>query len=227
MSTITLEEPIAEPVVASNEYLQYKTLSSAAVASLVVGILSLLAFLHPWFVVIPVVGVVLALVAIRGIKANSEEFTGLPIAKAGLLLSLVFGVAGPGYQAVVYATEVPEGALRISYAQLQPDEEVPGQLIPPAALELNDQRVFIKGYIYPGQQQHGITQFVLCRDQGDCCFGGNPKVTDRIEVILPPGTEVSYSQRQFKVAGKFRVEPTQTAEGLGAVFYHLDADYIR
>ena len=227
MSTVTLEEPIAEPVVANNDYLQYKTLSSAAVASLVVGILSLLAFLHPWFVAIPMVGVVLAVVAIRGIKANSEEFTGLPIAKAGLLLSLLFGVAGPSYQAVVYATEVPEGALRISYAQLQPDEEVPGQLIPPSALELNDQQVFIKGYIYPDKQQHGIAQFVLCRDQGDCCFGGNPKVTDRIKVVLPRELAVSYSQRQFKVAGKFRVEPTQTAEGLGTVFYHLDADYIR
>ena len=30
----------------------------------------------------------------------------------------------------------------------------------------------------------GITQFLLVRDQGTCCFGGNPKVTDRILVQL-------------------------------------------
>jgi hypothetical protein len=227
MSTVTLEKPMVEPVVVDNDYLDYKTLSSAAVASLVLGILSLLAFLHPWFAAIPLLGLIFGFVAIRGIRANSDEFTGMPVAKAGLLLSLVFGVTGPSYQAYVYATEVPDGATRISYAQLQPQENVPGQLIPPEALELNGQQVFIKGYIYPGQQQHGITQFILCRDQGDCCFGGNPKVTDRIEVKLPPELAVSYSQRQFKLAGKFRVEPTQTGDGLGAVYYHLDADYVR
>jgi hypothetical protein len=31
----------------------------------------------------------------------------------------------------------------------------------------------------------------------------------------------------FRIAGKFRIEPTQTAEGLGAVLYHIDAEYVK
>jgi hypothetical protein len=75
--------------------------------------------------------------------------------------------------------------------------------------------------------QHGLKQFVLCADQGDCCFGGNPKITDRIEVNLADPLSVSYSQKMFRVAGTFRVEPTQTAGGLGAVYYHIDAEYVK
>jgi hypothetical protein len=224
MNTAVLE---SETTPEAAEYAEYKALSSAAVATLVLGILSLLAFLYPWFVVIPAAGLLCGIFALRQIRANQTELTGEPIAKAGILLSLAFGIAGPSYQGYIYATEVPDWAQRISYSALQPDASAPGQVVPPSAIELNGKSVFIKGYIYPGQQQHGIKQFVLCRDQGDCCFGGNPKVTDRIEVNLADPLSVSYSPRMFRVAGKFRVEPTQTTDGLGAVLYHIDAEYVK
>jgi hypothetical protein len=224
MSTAALQSSTAAE---ATEYAEYKALSSAAVATLVLGILSLLAFLYPWFAVIPATGLLCGFAALRQVRANQSELTGAPVARAGMFLSLVFGIAGPSYQGYVYATEVPDWAERISYSTLQPDESAPGQVVPPSAIALNGKQVFIKGYIYPGQQQHGIRQFVLCRDQGDCCFGGNPKITDRIEVTLADPLSVSYSQRMFRVAGKFRVEPTQTAEGLGAVLYHIDAEYVK
>jgi hypothetical protein len=223
MSTVVADIKTA----GSTEYARYKALSSAAVAALVVGILSLMAFLHPWFVALPIVGVLLAVVALKKIRANPEELTGEPVAKAGLALCLLFGITGPSYQAYVYATEVPEWAQRISYAELQPDPDVTGQLVPPSAMALNGKKVFIKGFIYPGQQTDGIKQFVLCRDQGDCCFGGNPKVTDRIEVTLVDPLTVGFSPRQLKVAGTFRVERTPAAGGVGAVYYHLDAEYVQ
>jgi hypothetical protein len=223
MSSAVLEPEVSD----STDYTQYKALSAAAVASLVLGILSLLAFLHPWFVVIPVIGVVVGMLARKKIRANPAELTGDPVAKAGLMLCLVFGIAGPGYQGYVYATEVPDWAKRISYAELQPDESVPGQVIPPSAVQLNGQKVFIKGYMYPGKEIDGIKQFVLCRDQGDCCFGGKPKITDRIEVTLADPLRISHSSRLVRVAGTFRIEPTQTADGLGAVLYHLDGEYVR
>ena len=223
MSTALLQPAAAEP----RDYARYRALSAVAVATLVVGILSLMAFLHPWFAALPVVGLILGGMALLQIRANPEDLTGEPVAKAGLALCLLFGISGPTYQAYVYATEVPAWARRITYAELQPDEAVPGQLIPPSAIALNGQKVFIKGYIYPGQQSDGIKQFVLCRDQGDCCFGGNPKITDRIEVNLAGSQTVAYSSRQFKVAGTFRVELTQTANGLGTIYYHLDAEYVQ
>jgi hypothetical protein len=223
MSTAVLESECTDAA----DYAQYRALSAAAVATLVVGILSLMAFLHPWFVVLPIVGIVLGIVAVKKIRANAEELTGEVVARAGMALSLLFGIAGPSYQAYVYATEVPDWAQRISYAQLQPDENSPGLLFPRSALALDGKKVFIKGYIYPGQQTDGIKQFLLCRDRGDCCFGGNPKITDRIQVTLADPLTVSFSSRQFKVAGTFRVEPTKAVNGIGAVLYHLDAEYVQ
>jgi hypothetical protein len=208
------------------EYSRYKALSPAAVATLILGILSLMAFLYVWFVAIPIVGLLLGIVALKKVRANPEELTGEAVAKAGLALCVAIGIAGPSYLGYVYATEVPEWATRISYAELQPDPAAPGQLIPPSAIALNGKKVFIKGFMYPGLQTDGIKQFVLCRDRGDCCFGGNPKVTDRIEVTLADPLTISLSTRMVKVAGTFRIGDTQKA-GLGAVYYHLDAEYVQ
>jgi hypothetical protein len=101
--------------------------------------------------------------------------------------------------------------------------------VPPSALELEGKHVFIKGYLYPGREKDGIKQFLLVRDQGDCCFGGNPKITDRIQVTLAGPLRVSYQTRLFKVGGKFHVAPMDQATGgaKGGVFYHLDADYVQ
>ena len=67
-----------------DEYSRYKALSSAAVATLVVGILSLLAFFNFWFAFVPVVGTLLGVMALKKIRANPEELTGTPIADVGL-----------------------------------------------------------------------------------------------------------------------------------------------
>ena len=101
---------------------------------------------------------------------------------AGIVLAVIFWGVGAGRQFYIYATEVPEGYERISYADLQPQPDEPPDRVPPDAKALDGKKVFIKGYVYPGQRQYGITQFLLVRDQGSCCFGGNPKVTDRILV---------------------------------------------
>ena len=223
MNTAVLETETTE----STGYADYRALSAAAIATLVVGILSLTAFLHPWFVAMPGVGLILGIVAIKKIRAKPTELTGEPVVKAGMALCLFCGIAGPSYQGYVYATEVPDWAQRISYGALQPDPETSREPIPASAWALNGKQVFIKGYKYPGDQMDGIKQFVLCADQGDCCFGGNPKITDRILVNLTPPLTIANSTRQFKVAGTFRVEFMQTATGLSAVYYHLDADYVQ
>ena len=88
--------------------------------------------------------------------------------------------------------------------------------------------MFIKGYVYPGQRQYGITQFLLVRDQGSCCFGGNPKVTDRILVKLSDQEGLAFSSKLFKLAGTFHVtDPRDAPDAKGVVFYHLDDAQLR
>lgn len=220
--SIAVERPVVSDAA---ELEQYRALSSAAVASVVVGLLSVLSAVSWILGLIPAFGILLGLHALWRIRRFPEELTGRGVALGGITLSLLFWAIGWGWQGYVYATEVPDGYMRLSYATLQPS--APGELFPASARELDGQQVFIKGYVYPGSQRTGIQQFILCRDNGDCCFGGEPKLTDMIQVTLKAPLRLNYATRAFRVAGTFRVEPAQAMHGLGGVVYHLEADYLQ
>lgn len=211
-----------------SDYEAYRALSSAAVASLVAGVLSILSLLSVMFWVLPVCGLLLGLVALHRIRSYPLELAGKQLAIAGVALSALFWATGAGWLTYVYITEVPDGYQRISYEQLQPEGSAPPNAIPKSATMLDGQRVFIKGYMYPGAQQHGIRELVLCRDQGACCFGGpTPKLTDMIQIRMKDPLTVDYSQKLRSFAGEFRVERSKASGDLGVVLYHLEADYVK
>lgn len=222
--SIELESPESSAA----EYERYRALSTSAVASLIVGVLSVLAILDWTLVAIPLVGIGLSILALAKIRRHADELTGQRLAQTGLVLSLVFGIVGPALLTHQYVTEVPEGYERISYAELQPDETQPGQQVPPSALALEGKKIFIKGYVYPGRDKDGIRRFLLVRDRGECCFGGNPKITDRILVTLEDPLRLTYSTRIHKLAGTFHVEVRNSAidDASGGVYYHLTADHL-
>ncbi|HVU88427.1 MAG TPA: DUF4190 domain-containing protein [Pirellulales bacterium] len=210
------------------DYAQYRALSILAVASCVLGLLSVTSFLAWAFAaIVPILGILAGLVALVRIRRNPTELTGQRVALAGVGLSAVFLCGGAAYLTYDYVTEVPPGYERLNYAELQPDPEKPGELFPPAIQERDGDRIFIKGYVYPGKQTTGIKQFVLCRDNGDCCFGGQPKLTDRVLVTLKGPLSLNYSTRIQRLAGTFHVEPGQGTDGISGVIYHLDADYLK
>ncbi len=227
MNLETLEQA-AEPAAGGVEYYQqYKALSTAAVGSFVLGLASVLALFDWSLLAVPVVGILLSLYSARQVRLRQAELTGGTLARAGLALSLGFLIVGASYLSYEYATEVPEGALRISYDDLAPDPEKPSELLPESAKELDGKRVFIKGYVYPSKDMFGIREFVLCRDKGDCCFGGNPKLTDRIQVTLEGPLRLEYAPKLFRVAGVFRVEPGEAKAVSGGVLYRMKADHLR
>jgi hypothetical protein len=203
----------------------YRAVSKAAVISLALGLLSAIGFLSPSFLILALLGAVMGFLGYRAILQYPEELTGMPIAMVGFgLCSLIF-VGGVAKHAHEYATEVPDGCLRITFADLQPDKKSPLP-IPPSALELNDQQIFVKGYVYPDGQQYNIQRFVLVPDMGTCCFGGQPKLTDMIEVTLEDPLRIEYSYKKRKLAGVLKVDTrTKPVDGLGGVYYQLTADY--
>ncbi|MDZ4820454.1 MAG: hypothetical protein SGJ20_15920 [Planctomycetota bacterium] len=205
----------------------YRALAPSAVAAAGLAVFSLLAFFDWYLLVLPVLGIGFAIYALRQISIAPDELTGRPFALGGLFVSLLCLVGGASWQSYVYATELPEGHLRIGYDDLQPDEKIPGQIFPPSVEQLNNQQVFIKGYALAGLRQHGITLFVLVRDKGDCCFGGNPKLTDRILIHLKPGVQFDYTDRLLKIAGTFRLRPAQAVDVEGTVLYQIENAELR
>jgi hypothetical protein len=205
----------------------YRSLSGTAIAAACVAALSPLVFLGWSFLAVPIVGVVLAAVALGDVSRRPEAVTGRGLALAALAASLATLVAGGGFLAWDYAQELPPGFVRIHYGLLQPLPGDPPTAAPDAALELDGRDVLLKGYMYPGSRQQGITEFLLCRDQGDCCFGGDPKLTDRVLVRIADPRGIAFTQRLVTIAGRFRVEPAGTAELGGGVLYHLDEALTR
>lgn len=215
--TILRDEALPE------EIRKYKPISPAAAAGLALGLLSVVAAITvadigPWtFAAVPVAGLLLG---VRGVgSVRRYDMAGLGAARAGVLLSGLALVGGLAFYAYVAATEVPEGYERISYEPLQPSGAGP---ISEAAQALDGKKVYIKGYMYPTSQRRGIKSFVLCRDNGDCCFGGKPKANDMVEITLKDPLVANYTTSLHGVGGTLRVKAETSEGGLGTVLYHID-----
>lgn len=205
----------------------YRAVSKAAVVSLLLGLASVIGLTSIVFLSLALLGLVLGLVGWWSIVKYPAELTGKPMAILGVVLSSLFFVTGAAKHTHELATEVPEGYERISFRDLQPEKKSRFP-ISQRALELNGQQVFVKGYLYPDGQQDNIQRFVLIPDLGTCCFGGQPKLTDMIEVTLDEPLRVSYSMRKRKFAGTLKVDPRlKPVSGVNGVYYQLQADYLR
>ncbi|MCA9266938.1 MAG: DUF3299 domain-containing protein [Planctomycetales bacterium] len=226
-------------------YDAYRTLSVAAVATLILAVLGLL--MLPVFVafspalIVPAVGTALGVFAVWNVYSRRDEFTGQRMATVGLCISAVVLLAGAVGNLWFNRVEVPaeyEGK-QVWFWELQPEEPIDiGELarlrmystelpLPQRALELNGQEIFITGYVYPGQQRNSLKEFVLVPDMGQCCFGGQPKLTDMIEVKLADPLRADYDLRRRGIGGVLTVHHNmQSRKQLTGVVYELNADYI-
>ena len=217
----------SESDVNTTDVRQYRALSIAAVITLVTSMISLAALLTPWLIVIPLAGILLGLVTTLRIKARPDELTGGPMAVAGSAACALIFVLAISWHTFIYVTEVPDNYERISFYNLQAEDDYSELPIPPSALDLDGKRIFIKGYLYPDGQRHAIKKFVLVRDLGTCCFGGQPELTHMIEVTLREPLQVDFNFRVHKLGGIFTVDTQlKPVSGVNGVYYQLEADLL-
>ena len=99
-------------------------------------------------------------------------------------------------------------------------------LLPKRVTALETSRVRIRGYILPSFQQTGLTQFVLVRDNMECCFGPGALLHDCVVVRMIPGKTASFSIRPVAVTGTFRVEELRGPDGRHLAIYALDGETV-
>ena len=87
-------------------------------------------------------------------------------------------------------------------------------------------RIRIRGYIFPTLKKRGLKQFVLVRDNLECCFGPGAALFDCILVEMQPDKTAEYSIRPVAVTGKFRFEEFYDAEGVVRAIYRLDGEQV-
>lgn len=99
-------------------------------------------------------------------------------------------------------------------------------LLPARVTALEKQPVRIRGYILPSFQQSGLTQFVLVRDNQECCFGPGAALHDCVVVRMRPGRTTNFSIRPVAVAGTFRIDELRGPDGKHLAIYALDGDAV-
>lgn len=212
------------------EKFQYRAVSKSAVVCMVFAVMStLLAFVSELFVVLPLLGVAFGVAAFVAFRKYPGELVGKPVALIGFFLSLILLVSSSAYHGYVYATEVPKDCLRISFYDLKPG---PRSATPFAkkAEELDGKKVFLKGYVRPGEKQRGLKNFIFVGDFGSCCFGGNPKITDIIAVSIASDDTVDYSLRKRKISGEFHLHRRalkSDEKDIPGIYYEIIADNVQ
>ena len=208
----------------------YRPMPPLVPVSLAFIFLSMLAGLSDLLLVVPLLGVVLAFIAYYQISKSQGELSGGGLALTSLGTMLLMFLAFGALHLHSYATEVPPGYSRINFTNdisskgfATTDGKV---VIHPDVASLADKPIYLKGYMYPFRETRGLKTFVLCKDSGECCFGGQPKPTDMILINMTDGATVDYLDKQLVgVAGTLRVDPTYDASGLTPV-YQMDCKFF-
>ncbi|TWT90818.1 hypothetical protein Mal64_12150 [Pseudobythopirellula maris] len=108
---------------------------------------------------------------------------------------------------------------------IEPDEPFERSMITPEVEALAGRRVRLRGYIYPTMQKHHLKQFVLVRDNQECCFGPGAALYDCVLVEMAPGKTASYGIRPVAVEGRLRIEPL-TFDGKTLGVFQMIADSV-
>lgn len=220
----------------SVDFSEYRAVSKGALLSLAFGILASLAFALFFYLrmgcsvtmlaLLCIPGLIIGATALMRIKSRPRELTGKVPALVGIFLCAALFLGGIPLRIVMYVTEVPEGYERISFYELQPDSDSSRMPVSQRALELNGKKVFVEGYIFPGDRSENLKKFTLVRDLGTCCFGKQPPVTHMIDVELIGHDGIDWNLRLRKFGGVIRVDPAAAIMQRGAVF-KLEADHVK
>jgi hypothetical protein len=101
--------------------------------------------------------------------------------------------------------------------------------IPPKYRSLDGKRVQLQGEVYdPYEAGDRMTQFQLVYSIAKCCFGGPPKVQERVFAYVPKDMEVeNLSMRFAKVTGTLHIN-TSKPNGSNQIdtLYTLDVEKV-
>jgi len=224
-------DSFAHPDLGVRDEFNYRPIPVLAPITLAIGFCSIIGLAWIPGLAVPLSGVVLGILTLYQIRNSRGEYGGFKLTVTGLFLSSVLFLAGTSLHAYTYATEVPEGYTRLDFrwlAQQKPIEEDGKLRIADEAKEMDGQKVFVKGYMYPENQVHGLRHFVLCKDTGQCCFGGDPAITDMIDVEFVNDTRANFRQLQLvSVAGTFRAKKIVGKGGKLAAIYSIEGEYFK
>ena len=110
---------------------------------------------------------------------------------------------------------------------MQKDEPFQRKMITPAIENIGNSKIRIRGYILPSFQQSGLVQFVLVRDNMQCCFGPGAALYDCIVVQMNEGKSTNFTIQPVAVEGTFSIQEVKGPDGKCLAIYHMQADKVQ
>lgn len=117
------------------------------------------------------------------------------------------------------------------------DQKFEDDLLTESVKSLDGKRVKLRGYILPATlfRQTGIREFVLVRDNKECCFGPGAALFDCVIVNMIPGKTTDFATRPVTVEGLLTIDTKTYAhpEGLGPkgtshfAIFHIDGESVK
>ena len=111
--------------------------------------------------------------------------------------------------------------------ELKPGDPFQREMLPETIEQMGGQRIRIRGFILPTPQKRGIREFVLVRDNQECCFGPGAALYDCMLVEMQPGETAEFSIRPVAVEGTFNIQEIRGPDGKHLVIFHLSAESVR
>jgi hypothetical protein len=97
--------------------------------------------------------------------------------------------------------------------------------VPPQYRELDGQKVVLVGEMYAGGSYIEANRFQLVYSIAKCCFGGPPKVQERVFCIVPNDGTVPILDRPARVTGTLHVAAKKDGDTVNSL-YTLDVHKV-
>ncbi|RLT11547.1 MAG: hypothetical protein DWI22_01275 [Planctomycetota bacterium] len=167
----------------------YVPVSPWAPIALCMGLLGLTGFIGYFGLYVAFFGIFIGIGAVKQIRASGGFVKGTWMAMLGLVLSICNFCLGSAKMSYDYQHEVPAGYQRVNFQKDVAEKQfvfVGGyRKLAPEVASVIGKKVYLKGFMYATQATDGLRQFILLKDNGECCFGGKPKSHDYVIVTLP------------------------------------------
>jgi hypothetical protein len=98
--------------------------------------------------------------------------------------------------------------------------------IPAGVRALNDKEIALQGFMLPMKFDHGLTtEFLILRNQGMCCYGVPPKITEWVNVRTAGKGVKPIMDQPVTVCGTFHVGEVRENGDLVGI-YRLDCERL-
>lgn len=207
--------------------IRYRAVAPGAVLSVVCGAASIAVFFHWLAVVVPICGLVFGWRALKQVERSVQETTGAGLALGGMALSLGMGLLGGVLYLWTGRYEVPIGYKVITFDDLLPDEKKPLE-VPPALDKLEGERVFVRGFMFPGRQVANLKEFILVPSMGHCNFCSKQlKSTEMIQVVMGGDLRAQYTTKMTRVGGRLKIDREAYKIPYGSLPITIECDYVK